>query len=247
MLYLAICDDEKADRIKLEAIIKNYMEGLEKSYAVHIFRSGEELLASTEKYDVIFLDIALTGINGIQAGKMLRNQNRNTRIIYTTNFHQYCKQAMNQVHAFAYLEKPVTMDKVKEQMDEILHLVDKEKEKPVIVKFEVISVTEAGRVETKIKSFDVQDIYYFEYVNRKIRLKLKEEEYYFTGKMKNLIQKVQIYNFESCHQNYLVNLKFVSKIKGYDIYLEDKEQLPVSQKRSSDFRKKLNKFIQGNI
>lgn len=247
MLTIAICDNNKKDSLKIETIVKNYMNTKFIPFRIYIFKSGEELLEFHDKLDLIFLDIAMEGINGIQTGKKLREINRNSKIVYTTNYKQYCIQAVNNVHAFAYLDKPVAKNKAEQQLDEVIRYIKEENEKIDIVKFETIEITKEGKIENKIKSFEVKDIYYFEYFNRKIKIKLENEEYFFVDKMKYLAAKMKEHNFETCHQCFLVNLMHVKKIKGYEVFLDNNEKLPVSQKKSADFRKKLNKFIQSSI
>lgn len=247
MLNLAICDNNKKDSKKIETIIKNYMEKQKINYEIYLFQSGETLLDFHGNLDAIFLDIAMEGMNGIQAGKKLHEWNRNIKIIYTTSYQQYALQAMNNVHAFAYLEKPVRKSKAEQQLDEIVRYVKEEHENMELMKFEIIEITRDGRVDSKIKSFEINDIYYFEYINRKIKIKLRNEEYFFVDKMKYVSAKMQPYNFEVCHQNFLVNLIHIKKIKGYEVYLNNNEKLPVSQKKSAEFRKKLNTFIQRSI
>lgn len=247
MFSIAICDDNKKDLVKIQTIVKSFMVTKLIPYHINLFNSGEELLEFHDKFDLIFLDIAMDGINGIQAGKKMREINRNVKIIYTTRYHQYCKQAVNHVHAFAYLEKPIEKDKAEQQLNEIIRYIQEENEKKEIVKFEIIEITKEGELENRIKNFEVNDILYFEYFNRKIKMKLENEEYFFTDKMKYLADKMQEYNFEICHQCFLVNLRHIKKIKGYEVFLDNNEKLPVSQKKSADFRKKLNKFIQNNI
>ncbi len=247
MLKIAICDNDRKDSLKIETIVKDYLYIKSIPYRINIFWSGEELLGYHAKFDLIFLDIAMDGINGIQAGKKIRQKNRNVKIVYTTNYQQYCIQAMNNVHAFAYLEKPVSKEKAERQLDEIIRYIQEEKEKTEIVKFEIIEITKEGKLEYKIKNFEVKDIFYFEYFNRKIKIKLENEEYFFIDRMKDLAERIREYNFEACHQCFLVNLRHIKKIKGYEVYLNNNERLPVSQKRSADFRKKLNKFLQSCI
>lgn len=247
MFTIAICDNNKKDSIKIAAIVKSYMDAKCIPYCIKNFKSGEELLGYTDKLDLIFLDIAMDGINGIQAGKKMREVNRNVKIVYTTSYQQYCIQAVNKVHAFAYLEKPVSRDKAEQQLTEIFRYVQEENEKMEIVKFDIVEITEEGRVENKIKNFEVRDIFYFEYFNRKIKIKLENEEYFFIDSMKELAEKMQEHNFETCHQCFLVNLGHVKKIKGYELLLDNNEKLPVSQKKSAEFRRKLNIFIQNSI
>lgn len=247
MLSIAICDDDKSDAAKIEALIKDYMSLKQMPYQLKRFHSGEELLEAKEVFELLFLDIALGKMNGIQVGKLIRETNHNAKIIYTTSYKQYCKQAVNRVHAFAYLVKPITKDKMDRQLDEILQCIVEEHEKQETVKFEILEITDDGELEVRIKDFEVKDIYYFEYFNRKIKIKLEHEEYFFRDKMKDLADKMQIHNFEICHQCFLINLRHVKKIKGYDVFLNNNDKIPVSQKKSADFRKKLNAFIQSAI
>jgi DNA-binding LytR/AlgR family response regulator len=216
-------------------------------YQVNTFLSGEALLGRHETFDLIFLDIALNGINGIQVGKRIREGDRNVKVIYTTSFKQFCKQAVNHVHAFAYLVKPVIRDKVENQLDEILQYIQEEHERSEIVKFEILEITEDGEVESRIMDFEVKDIFYFEYFDRKIKIKLENKEYFFKDKMKDLAEKMQVHNFEICHQCFLVNLRQIKKMKGYEAILNNNDKIPVSQKKSASFRKKLNQFIQSNV
>lgn len=247
MFNIAICDNDRKDCVKIGTIVKNYMNNRYIPYKIYIFRSGEQLLEFHGKFDLIFLDIAMDGINGIQAGKRMLDINRNVKIIYTTNYQQYCIQAMNHVHAFAYLEKPVEKNKTEEQLNEIIQYIRGEHEKEEIVKFEILEITKEGKIESKIKSFEVKDILYFEYINRKIKIKLENEEYFFTDKMKYLAAKMKEHHFETCHQCYLVNLRRIKKIRGYEVFLDNNEKLPVSQKKSAHFRRKVNTFIQSSI
>lgn len=247
MVSIAICDDDKRDGKIIEALVKDYMSREPIPYEIDRFKSGEELLKASKTFDLMFLDIALGGMNGIQVGKTIRESNRNVKIIYTTSYKQFCKQAVNRVHAFAYLVKPVTKDNIHRQLDEILPCIQEEHDKKETVAFEIMEITEEGELECRIQDFEVKDIFYFEYFNRKIKMKLEKEEYFFKDKMKNLTDKMQIHNFETCHQCFLVNLRHVKKIKGYEVFLNNNDKVPVSQKRSAEFRKKLNTFIQNMI
>jgi DNA-binding LytR/AlgR family response regulator len=247
MLSIAICDDNNKDSARIAKFIKSYMKCGSISFQINIFKSGEDLLDFQAKFDLIFLDIALSGLNGIQVGKTIWEKNRNVKVIYTTSYKQFCRQAVNYVHAFAFLEKPVTKDSVERQLHEIIQYIQEEHGKIEVVNFEILEVTEAGELESSIKSFEVNDIFYFEYINRRIKIKLENEEYFFVDKMKDLADRMQKYNFEACHQSVLVNLRHIKNIKGYEVMLNNNDKLPVSQKKSAEFRKKLNKFIQSNV
>jgi DNA-binding LytR/AlgR family response regulator len=247
MFNIAICDDSKTDSSRIEMIVKSYMDRKQIPYIVNTFQTGAELLEFHDKIDLIFLDIAMDGMNGIQTGKKIHESDRNMKIIYTTSYQQYCEKAVNIVHAFAYLEKPVSKEKTYQQLDEILRYAQEESEKEETIKFEVFEFTDQGKLENSIMDFNIRDILYFEYFNRKIKIRLKNKEYFFVEIMKVLADKMQEHNFEICHQCFLVNLRHIRNIKGYEIFLDNDERIPVSQKRSAEFRKRLNKFIQSSI
>lgn len=245
MINIAICDDKKEDIDRIQTYVMEYMDSSKILFEINVFRSGEELLETDIKFDIVFLDIAMHGINGIQAGRGLRTMHKNVKIIYITDFPEYWIQAVNNVHAFAYLEKPVQMQDISKQIEEALHCLDSEKTETV--SFEIITIREGCVTDTELMTFQVEDIFYFQYIGRKVMLKTREKEYIFVRQMKEVIEKMKPYAFASCHQNYLVNLEYVQKIKGYDLLLKNGEELPVSQKKSAKFREKLNRFIQQAI
>lgn len=243
MMRIAICDDDVKDAQMLYEYVSDYIKEHQLNANIHVYHTGEELLKSEYMFKIIFLDISMgEGIDGISVGKMFHSHNWNTKIIYTTNFEEFCEQAFNNVHAFAYLSKPICRDAVYQQLADALE--SEQYEKKLQVQFEVLEIIDGNSVEAVFKTFNVEDIYYFQCVNRRIKIKLLEGEFYFIESMKNVIAKMQKYGFESCHQSYLVNMRYVKKIKGYNLYMNNSEIIPISQKRSPYFREKMNCFIQ---
>ena len=76
------------------------------------YESGEKLVESDQNYDILFLDIDMDGMNGIETAKVLREKDKNVKIIYVTSYAEYVHYAFA-VHAFAYLLKPVSQEQVK--------------------------------------------------------------------------------------------------------------------------------------
>lgn len=247
MINIAICDDSKEDIKNIQEYVAEYMRDKGIPFQIHIFLSGDALLKIGDAFEVIFLDISMAGTNGIEVGKKLKKINKDIKIIYTTSFSEYWMQAVNYVHAFAYLKKPVNVRDVTVQIDEILRNMNNKVKEKQVVGFEVFTIKNGCKVDSIFMNFNVDDLYYFEYVGRKIILKTKKGEYFFVGQMKNVIQKMEKYRFACCHRSFLVNLKYVQSIKGYDLYMRNGDKLPVSQKKSAEFRNKMNEFIQRSI
>lgn len=247
MINIAICDDNKQDMEHIQSYVNEYMNHKKIPFKITLFLSGDELLQNEEEFELVFLDIAMVGMNGIEAGKKLKKINNDTKIVYVTSFSEHWRAAINHVHAFAYLVKPINMNDISLQLDELMCILNRKIQKSQTVNFEVFSIKNGYAVDSVYMNFEVDEIYYFEYVGRKIILKTKDEEYFFVSQMKNVIQKMEKYCFACCHRSFLVNLQHVQNIKGYDVYMRNGDKLPVSQKKSAEFRNKMNKFIQRNI
>ncbi len=247
IINIGICEDDKKDLKHLENMLHKYMKQVSFPFAIEKFFSGEELLNNFKNFDILFLDISLEGIDGIQTGNEIKKISRQTKIIYTTSYQEFIEQAVNHVHAFSYIVKPISSEVFKAQMNEVIMYINEEKQKSETIIFDIIEVTKEGELVYVSKEFDINDIYYFEYINRRIKIKLKQEEYYFIKSMRELVDKMNKYCFEHCHQNFLVSLKHIKRIKGYNIFLDNEDQIPVSQRKSSIIRKSLNQYIQSKI
>ena len=101
MLKIAVCDDDWQMLSKM----REYLEDFAKLFRISLYSSGEELLASGENFQFIFLDIDMKGMSGIDTARILRRKDRKAKIIYVTAYEDFRDYAFS-VHAFAYLVKP---------------------------------------------------------------------------------------------------------------------------------------------
>ena len=92
MLQIAICDDEQFYREKIQKLLEGYLEKRELPYELHSFLSGEAFLEQCEnniKFDIVFLDISMEQIDGIQTAKRIRSFHSDTYIVFVTAFMDY--------------------------------------------------------------------------------------------------------------------------------------------------------------
>lgn len=233
MLNIAICDDD----LNIVKQMKNLIETYEKvNCLINIYNSGEELLNLQKKFDVIFLDIDMSGINGIETARAIRNYDKNVKIIYVTNLTDYVSLAFS-VHAFGYLNKPVKKEEIYKQLDEVISYGKDEKEE-TLIEF----ITEEG-----IMRLSPKEIYFFEYLNRKIQIKALNKTYILKEKITTVADFMSKYGFLMPHKSFTVNLFYVKSIKSYDIYMMDGSIIPLSQKKSAEFREQLNIFLENHI
>lgn len=198
MKKIAICDDEPAVRKQMEA----YFKELESVFCISYFESGEALLESDVLYDVIFLDIDMKGISGIDTARKIRVRDKKAKIIYVTAYED-----------FDYEQEEQRGPRIR------LH-------------------TEAGYQE-----FYMQDICYFEYRDRKIRIVTQNGEAWMRGSISKMAESFQNIDFAVPHKSFVVNLRHIKDIKGCDLLMTTGEIVPLSQKKAADFRALLTRWL----
>ena len=120
-MKLALVDDQPELLDKLENILKEYEAIHQISISMSRFSSAEELLETFQplQYTVVFLDIFMTGMTGIQCAEKIRETDRDTRIIFLTTSSDFMPDAFT-FHAYDYILKPVDPDRIFRVMDDIL-------------------------------------------------------------------------------------------------------------------------------
>ena len=108
-MRIAICDDE----VSMVQILEEKIKKLLPDAVIDKYLSGDELIASGSKPDILFLDIQMPGMDGMETAKVLRQDNENMILIFVTAAEEYVFQAFD-VGAFHYLVKPFSDEKLKE-------------------------------------------------------------------------------------------------------------------------------------
>lgn len=118
MMNIVAADDEK---IALEGLVSSILEILPEA-KVQGFQYGNEVLEFVECHqcDIAFLDIKMRGMDGISLAKKLKIINPQINIIFTTGYSEYASDAF-ELHASGYVMKPVTPDKIKNEIDNLRH------------------------------------------------------------------------------------------------------------------------------
>ena len=232
-MRIAICDDEKNIRELIASkVLKQYPEA-----EIVFFSSGEELLLSDKNIDILFLDIQMSGRNGMETARELRKKDKTVVLIFVTAVEEYVFQAFD-VGAFNYIVKPIDDTK----FDDVLHrAVDglssqvkegKEQEERYVL------INNSG-VHTKVI---LDEIVYAEVFNRKVVIHKLNETIEYYGKMSDL-EALTGDSFFRPHRAYLINFKYVEKYDATTIYLE-KGTVLMAKQNYPEFVKKYMKYIQ---
>ncbi len=230
MFRIAVCDDSREMTEQMKADI---LKMPQTSCKVDTYTSGTDLLAGRKTYDLIFLDIDMPGLGGIETARQLRQYDKKVKIVYVTSYREYGAQAFS-VHAFSYMVKPVKTEALYHILEEAFEY-SREEEIPVRVEFDTIQGSAV---------LDVKDIFYFEFVSRKIRICIKGGELMMKGRITDILYKMQDYGFEMPHKSYVVNLYHIKSVVGNDIYMTNGDKVMLSQKKAASFRQILCEYIE---
>lgn len=230
MYYIGICDDEKAVCSELEDVITNFAKKSNLRVEVHVWYTGEKLcdyLQQGNKLDLIFLDIELSGISGIDVGKFLREKlvDLRTAIVYISRKSHYAIDLFR-LQPIDFLIKPLETTKIEEVLkiwNERYH--DKNK---------VLEV----KTNKSYYSLPYSDIFYLYSENKKITVVMSNETIQFYEKLKNVASLLPS-NFLKIHQSYIVNLDYVKESSYEKIVMVDGQCFNISQ----PYRKQVRETI----
>ncbi|MCM1388573.1 MAG: LytTR family transcriptional regulator DNA-binding domain-containing protein [Bacillus sp. (in: Bacteria)] len=179
----------------------------------------------------------------MEIGREIYEKSRLTKIIYVTHFTEYCMDAVNAAHAFAFLKKPVSEKELEKQL---LAFLQSDWKKEVRMVFRNVAHKENGIMVKKSSiTLLLNTVLYFEYIKsrKKVRIVTRDVIYEYPDTITSLAVRMSIYAFEVSCRGILVNLQNVAKIKGYEVILKNGMTVPLSQKRVAQFKKRLNEYI----
>lgn len=231
MLSIAVCDDEMLDCCKIAKDIKNILEEMGIPHIIRQFYNGKELLQAVENFDIIFLDILMYGMNGMQTAQLLREKGFENILVFVSSSREYVLDAYD-VEAFYYLMKPVDRNKLKNILNRSVMKLEKDSEEFIIINKE--------RYNRKLL---LKDIFYFEIRGRVVFVHTEGGVFNYYEQISSLEQDLREKGFFRCHKSFLVNLKHVDTYNREELLLDNGEQIVIAKRRYEDFCKDMLKYM----
>lgn len=224
-MHIAICDDDR-DQINLTlGVIEKWKNERNRALEVFAFESAEEFLFEWSQgidFDILFLDIKMKKMTGLELAKLIREKNDRMLIIFVTGFFDYVLNGY-ELQAFHYLVKPVKPSSYFLCLDRASKLImQKQKETFIFMSHK------------QINRLRYDDILFFEIHSHYIELHSTTDVYTFKSKLEKIEQELQDERFFRCHRSYIVNLYYVSSIKKNELALDNGAIIPISSKRLDD-------------
>lgn len=234
MLHIAVCDDDKFYIDKLENSIRaSLRERKVEEYEIDSYDSALELCDNAGKYNVIFLDINMPEVNGIQAAEKIREMRPEVLLVFVTAFMDFVLQGYR-VRAIRFLVKDMLEEMLPECMDAIVKDMALQTDK---MEF---------HFSEGEKELPVKEISYIESRKHKCFFTIGKEIYSLYEKLDNIETKLSPYRFLRVHKSFLVNTAYVADISCYRVKMKNGKELPIPREKYQKVRAKFYE-IKGDL
>ncbi len=229
MLRIAVCDDIPVFVEELAKYIEMWAKVRQIDVRIQKFSSGEDVLFEQEEegdFAAIFMDIELSGINGMEAAVRIREKNNLVSVVFVSQYEQYFKQAV-QIYPSQYVEKPIYRQKIFEVLDQIM-----KEQKSVYETF-------TFRYNRAYINITLGEVLYFVSEKRRVRVLMENgEKYVFYERLNEVEREVTGANSFFCriHQSYLINGRLVKEFHPGYVIMRNNDRLPISRFRRDKVR-----------
>ena len=223
---IAICDDLESERISLARMVQSYARERGISVRLRLFSSGEgllEALRTSEDIRLLFLDIYMPGLSGLDTARRIRSAGIQLSIIFATTSQDHGLESF-EVQASDYLVKPFRADEVSACLDWYFSHVPEP--------LRLLSVySEGEQQQVPLASISYIDVY-----GHQSRIHTPRGVITARRGLDDLEAAIDSRDFLRCHRSFLVNLNHVTGIEDGGFRLEDRTLVPISSANAARVR-----------
>lgn len=235
MWSIAICDDNRWERYALEEALESYGKERRIAMETELFQDGLMLykkMCLGKHYDLVFLDILMLGMDGIQVGRGIRKEleDEETQLVYMSHGTGNA-DLLVQNHPIEFLRKPFDKEHIFRVADEVRKLNIRYKRQFVY------------RKKKMIYQVCYKEIFYFQSRGKKIEIHKAHEVCEFYGKLSEILENGLPQQFVQIHQSCIINCDYIVKISKEHAYLKGKKEfLSISR----PYRQAIISAMEGN-
>lgn len=227
-INVAICDDNvESLRTQTELITKIMNE---KEYQVNIknFSNPTELLNSEINYDMLFIDVEMDDINGIEVSERIRIKNKECLIFFVTNYNEYIDEILNK-NAFRFWVKPLNEQRLSDGIDAAIERIYRNRA--------YITVNS----NQELNKISVKDIIYIYTEDKKTHIVIENEDIVVKESFKSVKESLPKNCFCESYSSIYINFNYVVAYTNTDVicsYNGKEYPLYMSRRKYSEFKKR---------
>jgi len=235
-MRIAVCEDDAQDQLIIKKILDEHFQKNGYTGEISVYESGEALLAGFQRaaFDVVFLDIYMGGINGIETAKKIRTIDPTCPLVFITSSRDHSLDGFS-VRASAYVVKPI---REKEMQNALFQCRD------VFMKNARYIEIRSDRTPVKLP---LNKIYYADIYYKTAQFHTADDTYKTRMTMDEIARELGDKQFCRCHQSYIVNMNHVKKITGNDILMSNNDIVPIRQRGRDEIRTEIAQFLSNRM
>lgn len=232
MINIAICDDDCEFLNFFEKELESIFGLLNEDIHIKKYYDSLKFVKMYEKnfYNIVFLDICMPNINGLEVAEKIRKVDKNVEIVFVT-FFEKCVYRSFKFRPFRFIRK----NKIKDELENVIKdFIDYKKRDIENLAF---------KIKDGFINLNKDEILYFDVENRKIKAHTEKHIYHLTNlKFNDIVEKLEDNGFIQVHRGYLVNIKYIKEYKKSTIRLTNEEYIPVSRYKINEVEQLFNIF-----
>ena len=233
MYRIAIVDDENSAAEALEGQIRRYAGEAGADVETVRYESAMAFLSNYQaNFDIVFMDIEMPYLNGMEGAAKLREIDRTTLLIFATNLGHMAVQGYT-VEAFDFIIKPVRYELLRMKLERAFRRLERERVRNVSFN------SDGARLV-----MPADQIRYVEVADHRLVFHTESGDYPAYGTMAKLRGQLEPLGFFLCNNCYLVNLRFVRRVEKFTVTVGE-DALQISRPRRKAFLQALNDYIGG--
>lgn len=239
MVKVAIVDDETEQIMKIRQIVAAFFEEKKIKISVNTFTSGEVLLSDSTFYNLIFLDIQMNGLDGIETAQRLRVKSKSAALFYITSYEKYIQKSMT-IHPFAFIVKPFSKEEIYKNLEDYLEYTNSTSEK------KSKDIYQINTINDRHFQIDMDDILYFHYLeNRIVEVIVQNEKYKIKDGIMHIYPTLNDKYFIIPNQSFIVNLHHIREIDGKNkkIVMDNGDLILIPRRKYNEVIDVLNRYI----
>lgn len=227
---IAVCDDVAIERDMLCMLLHK----CDKKTIIYKFASGEALLSSRKAFDLVFLDIYMDGMTGMETAKMLQKRNSKTPIVFLTSSPDFAVESY-EIHAFDYIVKPLRPERLKAVWERFL---SQYRQSP---KFLVLNCP--GKTE----KLPYEQIEFLESDCHYVTIHMADGAMLrINGRLDDFEQQLDDVRFLRCHKSYLINLN-LAEAMDEDFIMHSGNHVAYRKREKKQLQKTFCDYMQKEV
>ena len=232
MYKIAIIEDNKEELSNLLKQIEKYQEEKNVIFDVKTFENAYYFIHDYKNdFHIVFMDIDLPGVNGMDTAKKLRELDHNVSLVFVTNLAQYAIKGY-EVEAYDFILKPATYARLSSLLDKLLINIDSKAPKSINIK-----------TTTGYTRLNLDEIIYVAVEDHLLYYHTQAKNYECWDTLKNVSTMLEAPRFTRISKSIILNLSYVKSLEGDTLILLNDEKVVIAHKLRNEILSALNQYM----